>query len=378
MNTGTDTPVAASAHGLNPKTWWLGGILCVAVYVGLLLSGGEARDLAIAGSEALPFVLLAVLAYAGARWRWARVLTWVWAALITLVVAVLAVNSTYEALRPEAGGLSDAGRSRLLLVGGGVALGLIAGWLCGLPGLRRALARVLPLDPASFVHAAALVVIVAMTLVLFVPVAVLGAPPFLEAIEQGDTSGLQGDTLDDLYGLFWLLPGAVFAVGFPFIRSWRAALARLGLVWPTRGQVALALVGGALMVVVFIAINAAIFWLWDRFGWPVTDTETFEELMAYSLTPLGAVVIGVTAGLGEEVAVRGVLQPRLGLLLSNLFFTALHALQYNFDALLSVFLAGLVLGWVRRRTNTTVSAVVHGFYDFLLIMLAVLSAPGFS
>ncbi len=100
--------------------------------------------------------------------------------------------------------------------------------------------------------------------------------------------------------------------------------------------------------------------------------------MAYSLTPLGAVVIGVTAGLGEEVAVRGVLQPRLGLVLSNLFFTALHALQYNFDGLLSVFLAGLVLGWVRRHTNTAVSAVVHGFYDFLLIMLTVLSAPGFS
>ncbi|MCX7861282.1 MAG: hypothetical protein N2385_14415 [Chloroflexus sp.] len=40
-------------------------------------------------------------------------------------------------------------------------------------------------------------------------------------------------------------------------------------------------------------------------------------------------VIGVTAGLGEELGVRGVLQPRLGIWLSNLFFTSLHAFQYN-------------------------------------------------
>ena len=63
------------------------------------------------------------------------------------------------------------------------------------------------------------------------------------------------------------------------------------------------------------------------------------------------------------------MQPRLGILLSNLLFTALHAWQYNWDGLLSVFLIGLVLGVIRKKTNTTTSAVVHGTYDFTLIML---------
>jgi len=92
--------------------------------------------------------------------------------------------------------------------------------------------------------------------------------------------------------------------------------------------------------------------------------------MAGLLSPPGAIVIGVTAGLGEELAVRGVLQPRLGILLSNVFFTSLHALQYNWDGLLSVFLLGLVLGVIRQRTNTTTSAITHGTYDAILVLLS--------
>jgi membrane protease YdiL (CAAX protease family) len=91
------------------------------------------------------------------------------------------------------------------------------------------------------------------------------------------------------------------------------------------------------------------------------------------ITPIGAVVIGVTAGLGEEAAVRGILQPRLGIVLSNLLFTGVHAFQYGFDALLVVFALGVVLGIIRRRTNTTVACITHGTYDFILVMFSALS-----
>jgi uncharacterized protein len=117
---------------------------------------------------------------------------------------------------------------------------------------------------------------------------------------------------------------------------------------------------------------------WGALGWPRTDTKSFGQLLAFAMSPLGALVIGVTAGLGEELAIRGVLQPRLGILLSNLFFTALHALQYHWDSLLPVFIVGIALGLIRRRTNTTTSAIVHGTYDFLLIMATVLAIPWFS
>jgi membrane protease YdiL (CAAX protease family) len=57
-------------------------------------------------------------------------------------------------------------------------------------------------------------------------------------------------------------------------------------------------------------------------------------------------------------------------LLSNLFFVSLHALQYSWDALLVVFVVGVVCGIVRNRSNTTTAAIVHGSYNFTLIMLA--------
>jgi len=127
------------------------------------------------------------------------------------------------------------------------------------------------------------------------------------------------------------------------------------------------MVGGALV------LDGVIGRLWEALTWPRTDSAAFEQLLGAAISPVGAVLIGVTAGLGEEMVVRVALQPRLGILLSNLFFTSLHAFQYSFDALLSVFIVGLVLGVVRARANTTTSSIVHGVYNFVLVMIAALA-----
>jgi membrane protease YdiL (CAAX protease family) len=141
---------------------------------------------------------------------------------------------------------------------------------------------------------------------------------------------------------------------------------------PTALQVLGGLVGaGALVAFMNFAVDPLITGAWKFFGWPPTDVEAFEKLLAPAMTPFGAVIIAVSAGVGEELAIRGVLQPRLGILLPNLFFTSLHAMQYGFDGLLSVFIVGMVLGYVRKRTNTTTSAIVHGTYDFILVMLSI-------
>jgi membrane protease YdiL (CAAX protease family) len=182
---------------------------------------------------------------------------------------------------------------------------------------------------------------------------------------------------DQLYVLVWLVPAAILAAGYPIRRSLRETLKRVGLVRPSRGQILLALGVTAALVLLGTGFDNGVAWLWQRLGWPQTDANAFNELIKFAVSPLGAVVVGVTAGVGEELAVRGVLQPRLGILLSNLFFTALHAFQYNFDALLSVFLLGLVLGCIRKYTNTTTSALIHGLYDFTLVLLAFLEVPGF-
>ena len=180
--------------------------------------------------------------------------------------------------------------------------------------------------------------------------------------------------LDLLYGLAWMLPLALIAAGYPLRRSFRATLERLGFVRPTRNQVLFGLGAAVGLVLLMNGVDRAITWLWTQAGWPTTDVEAFERLLGAGISPVGAVVIGATAGVGEEVVTRGLLQPRFGLLLPNLGFTAAHAFQYAPDALLGVFIVGMILAYVRARTNTTTAAVVHGTYDFILVML---SAFGF-
>ena len=351
--------------------WLLGGIGCFAVYVALFLAGGAFGEIALAGLEVLPFLLLALLAYLSLGHDWLRPVAAVWLAIMILSIVGLSFTYGLNAL-PEG---DDSGALALVA---GCVIGVAAGALCYLPSVRRLLARWLPLEPRSFIHATALALVVSVTMIEFVPLIVVGEPPLLVTIRAQGGGSEDDSLLVSIYGLLWIVPASVIAVGFPVARSLRAALVRLGFVRPTRRQVAFGVLAAAGMVLLFIFVDGAIARLWEAFGWTQTDGDAVGELFEADTSLLGAVVIGVTAGLGEELAVRGVLQPRLGILLPNLFFTALHALQYNFDGLLSVFIAGLIFGLIRRRTNTTTSAIVHGGYDFILVSLAALAVPGFS
>ena len=258
--------------------------------------------------------------------------------------------------------------------------------------VRRTAAGLLPLHADSFVHAVALATVVALTLMQFIPLIVLRQPPLLEFLthleqyrrdlELNNPDLLKSSTAAYLMkstspndqsflfiaSLIWLVPSAVLAVGFPFVRTIRESLVRVGLVRPSWTQVLLAVAAAMVMAVVMTQVDHGISALWKSRGWPTTDDSQFEKLMEFAMSASGAVMVGIVAGLGEEIFVRGVLQPRLGIVLSNLFFTSAHALQYHWDGLISVFLAGLVLGVIRKKTNTTTSAIVHGTYDFMLLL----------
>lgn len=344
---------------------------------------GEVRQIMVAGLESIPFMVLALLAYVGLRQFWARAL-----AILTLISIVggttlmavgLSATSLVQNLGTRTQSIAPGAGWHLLLLAGGCMAAILAGGLMLLPPVRRGLARILPLDPDSFVHAIALATIVSVTLISIVPLLVLATPPLLGTIQQMSATGkgltnARGDAgmLRDLvYGLIWLVPATIFAVGYGVQRNLSDALKRLGLVRPTWQQVLGGLVTAVLLVGGVQLLSMGVTWLWQTMGWPETDGAAFGELLSFAFNPLGAVIVGVTAGLGEELAVRGVLQPRMGILLSNLFFMSLHAYQYNWDSLLVVFIVGTICGLVRQRTNTTTSAIVHGTYNFLLIMLEV-------
>ena len=357
---------------------------------GATVLGGPLAQFMVAGVQVIPFAILAFLAYLGVREMWARVLAFIWLGGILLGLAGLGLLLAFAMLIARTGALEPGGSppalEEMLPPGGPAQLGAVALWsllgigvaaLVLLPAVRRALARILPIDPRSIVHAIALSVVGGSTVIaLGQLIAVGGAPPMLELVESMPEVGTNTSDADELlvmiYGFVWTVPAALVAGGFPVVRSLRDTLRRLGMVWPTWRQVVGGVAVGVLLVGGATLLDAAIGQVWGYFGWARTDSAAFERLLGAAISPIGAVVVGVTAGVGEEMVVRGVLQPRLGILLSNLFFTALHALQYGFDALLSVFVIGLILGIVRARSNTTTSSIVHGLYDFILVMITAL------
>jgi membrane protease YdiL (CAAX protease family) len=51
-------------------------------------------------------------------------------------------------------------------------------------------------------------------------------------------------------------------------------------------------------------------------------------------------------------------------------FTSVHAFQYGFDVLIQVLILGFILGYIRKASNTTTSAIVHSGYDFCVFITA--------
>lgn len=387
--------VQETEQGTPIKIWHVGAallLLLILVIVGFAV-GGEFGAIMQSGLESLPLVILALLAYLGINRLWGKIAALFWLALVIGGFWLLALGYTLGAVT-EGSPLQASGGSTFT-PGGLAKAGFVAAFTCGvilisalgfIHAVRRALSRRLPIDPDSFVHTVALVAIVSATLISFVPLLILQEPPALTVVDKLSTMGADltggrtdsGQLRDRLYALTWLVPGAIIAVGYGLQRNFRAALIRLGLVRPSWQQILVGIGLAVVLVVVAQVLGIGIDQWWAALGWPRTNGETFSELIRFAMSPLGALVIGVTAGLGEELAVRGVLQPRLGILLSNLFFTSLHAFQYNWDALIVVFVVGTVLGLIRRRFNTSTSAITHGVYNFILIIASVYQIPWFG
>jgi hypothetical protein len=151
------------------------------------------------------------------------------------------------------------------------------------------------------------------------------------------------------------------AVGFPVRRGWAATFERLGLRRVTWTDVAL--VAGGLLGL--ILLNAGMEWV-ARTWWPDMYRRdlAMNELIAGQLTRAGMVMLGISAGVGEELAMRGALQPRLGLVGTSVLFAVLHV-QYSPLGIGTIALIGVLLGLIRARGSTTAAIAVHVLYDIV-------------
>lgn len=319
----------------------------------------------------VPFILIVVAANLGENRPAWRIVTYLLLLGLDALLLLVAFLAALMALAERQGMLSSSG-DMVLLVGfapnwAATALSLaviaVAAAVVLLPPVRRACARALPIRPDSVVHATALAGAVYFVGSTFLQLAFIG--------DLGNLSNLPGVSIGHLEA--WqqaiaLAALAVLGVGAWTRRNWRAALERLALHRPTSRQFAFA--AGA------VAGLLAFDYLWSV-GWHWLDPEGYariggisKQLLGSLFNPLGAVTLGLSAGLGEETLFRGALLPRFGLFLSSLLFAMVHV-QYAFSpALAEVFVIGLALGLVRLKANTTACILVHAAYNFLSVLLA--------
>lgn len=192
---------------------------------------------------------------------------------------------------------------------------------------------------------------------------------FRDAFEQMLTSGKslfeQGFVGSGLVGYIVL---AFASVGFMVRRDAPDSLERLGL-RPLRAAdwavIPLGVIALFLLNVALEAVQRTWFpdmWLSD---------QRVSQMIAAELGLAQILMLGLSAGIGEELTLRGALQPRLGLVLTALLFAALHV-QYSWFGMGVIFCFGLLLGFIRVRTSTTVVMAIHTLYD----IAAVASMPG--
>src|SRR5262249_32596024 len=187
-----------------------------------------------------------------------------------------------------------------------------------IPPLARLVARlVLPRASASFT--ARLTAPIALALLLLpVPVRLLIEDLLSAASGTGKPLVDIGALVSQLAGEVRLAAGAV---GLWVARDGPAARERLGL-GPMRGRhVAVALLGLAAVLGINSGMEAIEH---ARFPALWAADQDMGRLIAGNLSLAASIVLGVSAGVGEELLVRGALQPRAGLLWASLLFAAGH------------------------------------------------------
>jgi hypothetical protein len=156
---------------------------------------------------------------------------------------------------------------------------------------------------------------------------------------------------------------AFASVGFLIRRDLAATLQRLGLGRIPLQRLWMIFAG----VIAILALNAGADWAQQRWFPDLWQHDHhINESLARGLGIGRVIMLGVTAGVGEEVTLRGALQPRLGLVLTAVLFASLHV-QYSWFGMVVVGLLGLILGLIRRHSNTSASIAVHAIYDIMAV-----------
>jgi membrane protease YdiL (CAAX protease family) len=338
--------------------------------------------------EVAPFVLLALFFIASRDFPIFRRIAYLWQILLIMFLAIAVWGMSLIALIPSDIALSanfdvlegdmDLFVSIIIISIGALCTAFLSG-ACLLRSVAEKVALYVPIDPDSDLHRGGLAIIVSLILLPFMSLASTGIPILLSDAYLGgmEMTNAMSSSFTNLGSLVWVLIASFLIAGLFTERTFPETLQRLGLVRPTGEEIGIACGTGIALVGVFLAIDFIIKFVFTVLGLPTTASYEPQLMLLFAgiLTIPGAITMSIVAGFGEEISIRGLIQPRYGIILASLCFAALHAFQYHWDGVLSVFLVGLIFGWMRMRWNTTTTAISHTIYDlvyFSLIMAGVI------
>ena len=293
-----------------------------------------------------------------------RLFTWLMAvlnsSLIVLGVVFYFIPVELFSLQPEAGSAVINVLSISLIVIATGLWGILSCWQL----FRAFLARFMPLDAGSPVHLTALV----LAGYLASNTALALSQEFLQQLNPADLAVSVSDVVAQ-QSAFVLI--ALFGTGLFTRRDTAGIMNRLGLTRPTAGQ----LIIGFGVIFVLIVIQATIGAIWALLDpEQAAQLGSINEALLVGFDSIGKwFVLAAASGIGEETLFRGAIQPVFGLPLTALLFAIVH-IQYGLTPItLAVFFLGLILGLVRRYTNTTVAIFIHFGYNFSLGLLSMLA-----
>ncbi len=266
------------------------------------------------------------------------------------------------------GGASPIPLESTGLLSVGVWLPSLVGMLFLASPVRRLIARFIPMDAESPVHAVALswTMLVVINLTFTLGIGLGNLTNVLE--EQAAQTGASVMILLWVQQVLTALL-ALIGVGWLTRRRWPAALTRLGVVRPTARQILIGVGWGLALVplIMMLEAGAAAIGLGPSAD---VDALTQELLGPLFTSPLGILTLGAAAALGEETLFRGAVQPRFGIVLTSMLFALLHSNYGLTISTLIVFILGMALGSLRRRHNTTTAMVTHAVYNMTLGLIA--------
>lgn len=228
--------------------------------------------------------------------------------------------------------------------------------------VRQALAQVTPLDPDSAIDMTGLSLVLG-ALALFL------ANSLTPMADQPPDAGLIPSVgiVDLIVQAAAFLAVAYIAVGYPYWRDLRGATERLGIVVPDARTIGIG-IGGTVACFLVAGLAGLVAQQFDPSLGESLD-EIVNQMTSEIQNPIGALILGASAGIGEEALFRGALIPRFGLIIPSLLFAMMHGPQYGFNvALLGLFGVSIILGLQRKHVNTTAAMITHALYNAVQVL----------